>query len=234
MLKNYRRFENQRNKILIADDVLLNRKLLVQMFQQDFEMIEACNGAEAIDIISLYSQELAIVLLDIKMPEKDGFAVMEFMKQQGYMSQIPVVLITNDDEGDAMERGYFLSAADIIIKPFRSNIVIQRVHNVLELYRHKNHLEELVEEQTKALTAQYERLKEHHVHLVGVLQDVVEYRNVESLNHLDYVQGYTRIIANHFAKLYPRSKMTEKKIDYIVRAAKWHDIGKIALPDYVL
>lgn len=219
---------------MIADDVLLNRALLGQIFQEEYEIIEAENGQEAIEQIELYCEEIALLLLDIKMPVLDGFAVMEYMKQKDYLSRIPVVLITGDEDGDAMEKGYSLNATDVIIKPFRASVVKQRVGNVMDLYRHKNHLEELVQEQTRELSEQYERLKEHHSHLLDVLHDVVEYRNMESTQHLDYVQGYTRILANHYAVLYPRSRLTPKKIDYIVNAAKWHDIGKIALPDSVL
>lgn len=234
MLKKYKQENKKRDKMLIADDVQLNRVLLGQMFQWEHEIIEAEDGQDAISKLMANLDEIAIVLLDIKMPVLDGFAVMEFMKENGYMAQIPVILITSDEDGDAMERGYSLNASDVVLKPFQANVVIQRVNNVLELYRYKAHLEELVKEQTEELSRQYEKLKEHHSHLIGVLQDVVEYRNVESLQHIDYVQGYTKILADYYARIFPKSRMTPEKIDYIVRAAKWHDIGKIAMPDSVL
>lgn len=233
MLKNSKEKNTKRSKILIADDVRLNRVLLGQMFQQEYEIIEAEDGKTTIEKIVEEAENIAAVLLDIKMPGIDGYAVMEFMKENGYMQQLPVIIITSDEDGDAMERGYELNATDVIFKPFQANVVIQRVHNVLELYRHKNHLEELVKEKTEELSRQYEKLKEHHTHLVEVLQDVAEYRNVESKQHLNYVQGYTQILANHYAQIYPRSRMTKEKINNIVRAAKWHDIGKIAMPDSV-
>ena len=89
---------------MIADDVLLNRALLGQIFQEEYEIIEAENGQEAIEQIELYCEEIALLLLDIKMPVLDGFAVMEYMKQKDYLSRIPVVLITGDEDGDAMEK----------------------------------------------------------------------------------------------------------------------------------
>lgn len=223
-----------RDTILIVDDVYMNRALLSQMFWQDYSIIEAEDGQKAMEIIVNMQSEIAVVLLDIKMPVADGFEVMEFMKKCGYMKQIPVILITGDEEGNAMEIGYTLGATDVIFKPFNAKVVMQRVHNVMELYRHKNHLEELVKEQTEELTYQYGRLKEHHDHLVSVLHDIIDYRNVESGEHVEYVQGYTRILANHYAKLYPKSKMTSQKIEYIVRAARLHDIGKITMPDAIL
>lgn len=224
----------QRNILVIVDDVAMNRALLGQMFQKEFEILEAENGEEAIQIINEYYNNIALVLLDIKMPVMDGFEVMSRMKFYGYMKQIPVILITSDEEGNAMEKGYALGATDVVFKPFQAHVVIQRVHNIYELYQHKNHLEDLVEEQTAQLEEQYELLKEHHRHLVSVLRDIVEYRNVEYPEHLDYIQGYTRILAENYAMLYPRAKMTKEKIGYIVQAARFHDVGKITMPDAIL
>ena len=220
--------------ILIVDDVYMNRAILGQMFQGRYSIVEAENGQEAIEMLMNADLNIVVVLLDIKMPIVDGFEVMEFMKKCGYIERIPVVLITGDEEGNAMERGYALGATDVIFKPFQANIVMQRVRNTIELCQHKNHLEELVKEQTEELTNQYDKLRDHHNHLVGLLHDIIAYRNVESAQHVEYVQGYTRILANHYALLYPRAKMTNQKIEYIVRAARMHDIGKITMPDAIL
>lgn len=77
-------------------------------------------------------------------------------------------------------------------------------------------------------------LRKHSEHLVNVLYDIIRCNNVESLVHIQYVQGYTRILAQSYAKIFPRARMTSKKIDMIVDAAGLHDIGKIAIPDAVL
>ncbi len=226
--------KDQRNILVIVDDIAMNRAILGQMFQDEFEILEAENGEEAIKIINEQYNNIALVLLDIQMPVMDGFDVMKYMKFFGYMEQIPVILITSDGDGNAMEKGYELGATDVIFKPFQAHVVIQRVHNIYELYQHKNHLEDLVAKQTAKLEEQYERLKEHHIHLSSVLHDIVEYRNVEYSEHLDYIHGYTEILARNYAVLYPKAKMTEEKIDYIVRASRFHDVGKITMPDAIL
>lgn len=226
--------ERIRDVMLIVDDVDINRAILGQMFINEYEIVEAENGLVAVEYLEKNSERVAMVFLDIKMPVMDGFSVMEYMSNRNLMGVIPVILITSDEDGNAMERGYELGATDVIFKPFKASIVIQRAHNVLEVFRHRYHLEGLVAQKTMELVTQYEHLKLHHEHLIEVLHDVIEYRNAESVLHIRYVQEYTRILATHYAKLYPRAKMTADKIDKIVRAAQLHDVGKIAMPDDVL
>ena len=222
------------NTVLIVEDVEMNRALLRQMFEQAYEIAEAENGKICIDYLEKNRDQIEMVLLDIKMPVMDGYEVMRYMRERGWMSRIPVILITSDEDGDAMERGYALGASDVIFKPFKHHIVVQRVNNLIELYRHKNHLEEMVETQTSELNKQNTRLKEHHEHLVEVLRDIINYRNAESVEHVRYVQGYTRILAEHYARVFPKSRMTPEKVNMIVRAAQMHDVGKITMPDAII
>lgn len=223
-----------RDTILIIDDVEMDRAVLGQMFQENFKIAEEENGKAGIEYLEKHLNEIAMLLLDIKMPVMNGYEVMEYMKERNLMSQIPVILITGEEIDDAMERGYAMGASDVIFKPFSRRIVVQRVKNVVELYRHKSNLEEMVQSQTNQINEQYDNLKEHHEHLVEILHDIIAYRNTESMQHIKYVQGYTKILANQYAKLYPRSRMTKKKIDIIVQAAEMHDVGKIAMPDFVI
>lgn len=225
---------NCNKTILIVDDVELNRALLCQMFQDMFVTAQASNGREAVEYIENHLDDIEVILLDVKMEDMDGFQVVEYMREKGYTSTIPVIFITGDEDGNAMERGYELGVVDVIFKPFQASVVIQRVKNILEFFRHKNHLEELVQEQTKELTEQNLRLQEYYYQIVELFQRVIKYRNVENSKHIAYVQGYTEILARQYAKLYSHSKMTEEKIQYIVQASKLHDIGKIVIPDSIL
>lgn len=87
---------------------------------------------------------------------------------------------------------------------------------------------------TVSIMEEENQFKAHHEHLIEILKDIMFYRNTESVEHVQYVQEYTRIIARQYAKLYPRSKMTAHKIDLIVQAAQMHDVGKITMPDAIL
>lgn len=223
-----------KDTILIVEDVKMNRAILGQMFQDRYVIAEAENGKMAIEYLEQNGSVVVMVLLDVKMPVMGGYEVMEYMQQKGWLRKLPVILITSDDGGDAMERGYGLGASDVIFKPFQQHIVVQRVQNVIDLYRHKNHLEHMVDLQTAELNLQYTRLREHHEHLIEVLHDIINYRNAETVEHVRYVQAYTRILAEHYAKVFPRAKMTKNKIEMITRAASMHDVGKIAMPDSIL
>ena len=224
----------ERNTILIIDDVEINHAILGQMFEKEYQIADGMNGLEGIQYIDQHQNDIAMVLLDVQMPVLNGYQVMEYMREQGYMEQIPVILITSDGDGDAMERGYALGATDVVKKPFEAKIVIQRVYNVIELYRHKNHLEEMVQMQTVELNRQNEKLRRQNEGMLEIIREIITYRNMESDQHIRYVEGYTEILARKYAVLYPRSKMTEKKIAYIVQAAGMHDLGKIIMPDLLI
>lgn len=220
--------------IMIVDDMDLNRTILREMFKTKYEIGECCNGQEAIECMKQHHDSIVMVLLDIRMPIMDGYGFLEYMHGQDYAKMIPVILITSDDDGNALERGYAFHVADVLLKPFKASVVIQRVENVIELYSHKNHLEELVKIQTFELQQQYEKLKQQNEKMMDLVREMITYRNVETQEHILYVEGYSKIIASHYAMLYPRSKMTQERIAYIAMAARMHDMGKITMPDLLM
>lgn len=219
-----------RDTMLIIGGTEINCAILGQTFEKEYRIAKARNSIEGIQYMEEHHEEIVMVLLEIGKPDMDGCRVMEHMREKGYMQKIPIVLITDDDE-KTMECGYALGAADIVKKPFKANIMIQRVHNIIELYHQKNHLEELVHIQTAKLYRQNDRLQRHNDNMLEILRDIITLRNTESDLHIRYVEGYTRILARQYAALYPRSKMTKQKIEYIVQAAGLHDLGKIMMPD---
>ena len=223
-----------RDTMLIIDDLEMSRELLHQYFEEEYKIVEASNGKEGIAYIEEHIDEIILIFLDVHMPVMDGYEFMEFAKEREWPKKIPVMFITDDSERGVLKRGYELGVMDVIRKPFDIDIIRNRVKNVLELYEHKNYLEAEVAKQTKELSIQYNRLKEHNEHLIDILNDIITYRNTESQQHIQAVQGYTKILAEKYAQLYPRAKMTRKKIDMIVEAARMHDVGKIVMKDSLL
>ena len=136
--------------ILIVDDIEINRMLLAEIFNDDYNIVEACNGAEAIEIMN--GQEFSALLLDVIMPEVNGIGVLEEMNRSGKIEKIPVFLITAADSEEMLLNGYNLGAIDIIRKPFISQFLKCRVNNVVELYEHRNELERIVAAQVKKLS----------------------------------------------------------------------------------
>lgn len=217
--------EQKRRTILIVDDVELNRAILNEMFHQNYSILEACNGKEALDIIA--KENVDIVLLDIVMPVLDGFGVLESLHQQCLIERLPVIMITADTSENVMKKGYNMGVVDIINKPFNPDIVRRRVKNVLSLYSRQENLEELVEQQTKALQNQTAKL-------IDALSSIIEFKNMESGQHIFKIRILTKFLLQRFVKKYPRYIISPKQIDVISEAAAMHDIGKIAIPDDIL
>lgn len=230
-----------RNKILIVDDVEINREMIRTILEGDYTIVEADNGETALEILDAMKDEIVAILLDLIMPKMDGFQVLEELNKTGIVKKIPVLIISGENSVENEQRCFELGIADFVGKPFNNLIVKRRVSNVADFYNYKNTLEEKVTEQTavlrkayQTLKAQTEKLKMRNQEIIEVLGTVVEYRNLESGEHVQRVKGYTKILAECFMREYPEYKLTQERIDMIVSASALHDIGKIAIPDSIL
>lgn len=126
-----------KKKILVVDDKGMNRYMLGGIFRDNYEIIEAGGGMEAIAIIDKEYDELAVILLDIIMPGIDGFGVLEHMKKQDYLKRVPVVIVTDDSSDATAVKAFEYKVADMVIKPFEPRIIKRRVENIIELYAYK-------------------------------------------------------------------------------------------------
>lgn len=230
-----------RNKVLIVDDMKLNREMLAVILEENYPVMEADNGRKAIDTLQEHQDEIAVVLLDLIMPDMDGYAVLEEMKKQNWMEKIPVLIISAESKIEVETRCFKLGVSDFIRKPFDAATIKNRVRNVVDLFAYKNELEEKVASQTETLKKQYkllvmqaDKLKESNAQIIDILGTVVECRNLESGEHIKRVKGFTRILAEQAMEDYPEYGLTPEKIDIIVSASSLHDIGKIAIPDSIL
>lgn len=224
----------ERTTILIAEDVEINRSILKEMFEEQYEVAEAEDGQVAIDYLKENGDKVACLLLDLVMPVKTGFDVMEFMKEEGMMASIPIILITGDNSKETEETAYNYGASDVIYKPYIERVVMRRVKNVVDLYTHKNHMEALVKEKTLEIQEQSKRLIETNEMVLEALGRVVGYKTNESKEHTSRIRKFTRIMLNYVAKFHPEYELDQEKIDMIVRATAMHDIGKLGIPDEVL
>lgn len=224
----------KRDTILVVDDVEVNRFILCEVFKSDYRMIEAENGEEALEFIKKESERLAVILLDVVMPIVNGYGVLEKISAEGYMNKIPVVLITGDELAKHEIKGYDFGVSDIISKPFDVNIVKKRVDNIIELFQHKNNLEELVKEQTEKIEMQSRIISDINNQIIETLSSLVEFRNLESGQHIRRIKLFTKILLKYVSEFYEEYDLTPKKIEKITSAAAIHDIGKIAIPDVIL
>lgn len=224
----------RKRQILVVDDVELNRAILAELFQDSYEVLEAENGRQALELLEARHEDILIVLLDIIMPVMDGFEMLQNMARREWKEEIPVVLITSENSDNALLRGYELGVSDIINKPFNPNIVKRRVDNTIELYLHKRHLEALVRQQVETLEKQALKLNRFNEFIIDTLSTVVEFRSCESGTHIRRVREITRLLLESLSFRYPEYALPRGSIDKIVSAASMHDIGKIAIPDAVL
>lgn len=224
----------KKNKILVVDDAKINQEMTKAIFEEEFELLEAFDGEEAVALLEKYKDEIAIILLDFVMPKMDGLDVLQYMFERNYMHYIPVIMITGEASMHEEERALNYGVSDIIHKPFAVRPVMRRTINIIELFENKLLMEEQLNERTKLLQQSEEKLRKSNDFLVQALSSVVEFRNLESSEHVKRVQLFTEIMLKYVVSLYPEYHLLDEDVDDIVRAAALHDIGKIATPDAIL
>ncbi len=216
-----------KQKILIADDSEMNREILKDMLGEDYLVLEAVNGVEAVASLWEHEGEIDLLLLDITMPEMDGFGVLEAMHHHGWNHQIPVIMITAENDSVLMERAYELGVADYIRRPFDALMVQRRVTNTLMLYGKQKMLMQMVANQV------YEREKISNL-MVTILSHIVEFRNGESGQHVIHIQTVTEFLCRHLALKTDQYPLSPADISLYSSAAALHDIGKISIPQEIL
>ncbi len=230
-----------RDKILIVDDSMFNRQLLRELLQDEYTVVEAENGRQALEIIGEQKNELLAVLLDIVMPEVDGVKVLKILHEKNYLEDFPVLMVTGEQDMEVIGECFDYGISDFIRKPVNTDFVKQRVKKLIELYSQKNNLRERSEKQTLAMRSQHKmlqqqatQLKKSNERIIEVLGTVVESRNMEEGSHVKLVKEFTRILAKHMMEDYPEYELTEEAINIIASASVLHDVGKIMIPDAIL
>ena len=215
-----------KQKILIVDDSEINRALLKEILGDSYEYLETENGVHAMEILRGRA-DISLVLLDLIMPEMDGFDVLRVMRCYSWLEEIPVIVISAAEDTASIERAYDLGVADYIRRPFERVMVMRRVQNVLMLYAKQKRLTRLVTDQV------YE--KEHNsVLMISILSHVVEFRNSESGQHVLHIRTLTDLLLHQLARKTDRYQLDESDISLISTASALHDIGKIMIPDEIL
>lgn len=215
-----------KQKILIVDDSEINRAMLKEILGEGYEYLEAENGLRAIEILRRRT-DIALVLLDLIMPEMDGFDVLRVMQCYAWQEEIPVIVISAAEDTRSVERAYDMGVADYIRRPFERVMVLRRVKNALMLYAKQKRLTRLVTDQV------YE--KEHNgVLMISILSHVVEFRNSESGLHVLHIRTLTDLLLHQLVQKTDRYQLDESDIALISTASALHDIGKIVIPEEIL
>jgi putative two-component system response regulator len=212
--------------VLVVDDVVMNLMILEEILKDSYRVITAGNGKEALEI--LYHAEVLpkIILLDVFMPEMNGYEMLDVIKAHDSLKRIPVIFITtSDSESEALSAG----AVDFISKPFHPEIVKLRVMNQIELKSYSDSLEEMVAEKAAEITSTLDNM-------LQAMANIIEYRNLESGSHVKRTQYFSKALIDHvIGSSSPYAeKLRSLEPDIIVKSVALHDVGKIGIPDKIL
>ena len=218
---------NEKQKILIVDDSEMNRSILADMLGDEYEIVEAIDGAEAVARLNTDSTDISLMLLDIVMPNMDGFEVLAVMNKRNWIQDIPVIMISAENTSSYIEHAYELGVTDFISRPFDGQIVHRRVINTIMLYAKQKRLIELVSDQI------YEKERSNNL-MVSILSHIVEFRNGESGLHVLHINMMTEILLQTVMRKTDKYNLKRSDIPIISMASALHDIGKISIPGEIL
>ena len=222
------------SKILIVDDERFHLNVMVDLLHHDYKTVVAKNGEKALEIANAETPP-DLILLDVVMPEMDGYEVCKRLKENKKTRHIPVIYLTTKSNELDEAYGFDLGAVDYITKPYSPPIVRARVKNHLALSQalwtleqQNEQLEQRVQERTLEIT---------HTQDVAIycLASLAETRDNETGNHIRRTQHYVKALAEYL-KDHPRFKhiLSDDAIRLIYKSAPLHDIGKVGIPDRIL
>lgn len=217
----------QKRTVLIVDDTAMNRALLADILESDYQILEASTGLEAAGILTSHWTDISLVLLDVVMPDMDGFELLSLMNKNNWLQSVPVIMISADGSADNIDRAYDLGATDYITRPFDEMTVRRRVQNTINLYAKQKVMENMVTEQIM-------EKERSNFQMVEILSNVVEFRNGESGLHVRHVRAITDVLLQCLRRRCPQYGLTSAKIAIITNASALHDIGKISIDEKIL
>lgn len=214
-------------QILIVDDSAINRAILSDILEKDYRILEASSGEECLEVLRQNGFGISLILLDIVMPEMNGFEVLAFMNRNHWIEDIPVIMISSENSEKYIRRAYNLGVSDYINRPFDAQIVYRRVNNIIRLYAKQRRLIRLVKDQI------YEKEKNNQM-MVSILSQIVEFRNGESGLHVLHINLITEILMEKLSQKTDRYHLSWSEQYLIATASALHDIGKIGINEAIL
>lgn len=230
-----------RDTILILEKEEDSLKKLTEIFQAKYKILSVSNEKDGIDLFREHARSLAVILLNPVIPAQNNFQVLKQLYEKKYVNQIPFIMLTDDRTAAYEKMAYEYGVVSYIKKPFHPDTVRQLVDNVITVFQHKVQLEVTIKNQNdkllrqnamlKTMAEKQKRMKEV---LIESLSNIVEFRNLESEQHIKRIREFTICLGTSMMRLYPEYELTEEKIDTIGWASSLHDIGKIVVPDSII
>ncbi len=230
-----------RDTILILEEDDESRRKLTEIFQDKYKIMQVTSEKEGVDVLKKHAPSLAVILVNLLIPARNNFKILKWLSEKKLLLQIPFIMITNEKTVQYEKKGYEYGIVSFIKKPFHPDVVKQSVDNVVQVFQYKVQLEVKVKDQNEKLKKQNamlkqmaEKQKNMNKVLIEALSNIVEFRNLESEQHIKRIREFTHCLGTSVMKLYPEYELTEEKLDVIGWASSLHDIGKIVIPDHII
>ncbi|MCI9072296.1 MAG: response regulator [Lachnospiraceae bacterium] len=231
----------KRDTVLIFEDNSIEREMLAEIFRPEYKVLEAANGKEGIELLDSHFSSIAVVLLDYLMPVMDGFQVLDSLRKKKVLNKIPFIMVTGQDSSEFERQGYEYGIVSYIKKPYQPEVIKQVVSNAVGWFQYKMQLELVVKKQNDNIKQQNEVLRQQarklgqlNEILIDSLSNIVEFRNLETKQHIKRIREFSLCLGKSVMKLYPEYELTQEKLMQIGWASSLHDIGKIAIPDSII
>ena len=218
---------DKHDTLLLAGGNKENRAALRAILSEGFNLLEAASAGQALRLLEQNISCIAAVLLDITEPETVDISGESGRNFANAMQTVPLIIISPDDSHETLASAFDFGASDVIPIHYDGEAMLNRIENIVELSIHKRHLEALVEEQAAIL-------RHSNDTMVDALSSIIEYRSVESGQHILRIRRFTKILLEQVAKSCPEYALDERIIGIISSASALHDVGKIAIPDAIL
>ncbi|MDD6305715.1 MAG: response regulator [Clostridiales bacterium] len=221
------------NTVLIIDDDVTNIKTAQDILQDEYKVATATSGKVAFKILEKMTPDL--ILLDINMPEMDGFEVLEELKKKKETRKIPVIFLTAEQSAEVENRALAAGAKDFVAKPFNPSVLKNRMKNSIEMQMYQRHLENMVAAQTEAIMKHENQINRIQQEMINAMANIIESRDGSTGEHVKRTSRYVALLVEVLQKDdYVKRELTEYYAELLCRAAYMHDIGKIKVDDAIL
>ena len=216
-------YTSGKTSIMIVDDDKLTCNLIAKIFNNDYDVIIANNGREAIDVLNNVKQNeinLSCIFLDLIMPELDGFSVLDYLNDNNYLTKLPVIIISGNYDKETRNKAYSYSIADMLEKPFNAQVIRHRIENLINLYRSSGIINEMMLEQQQ-------NLKE-------VITSIVTSYEIDNQMMISQIKKYMKILTMQVSVQYPEYNINSSMIEKIANSTTYFAIGNYTLPKTIL
>lgn len=216
-----------KQRILIAEDSEMNRAILASLLEDEYDIIEAFDGKDAITILRTYHRSIAAIMLDIVMPCIDGFGVLEEMRKNNWIDEIPAIMISSETSSSYIDRAFELGATEYISRPFAAGIIRRRIKNAMLIHKKKQQLIDV----TTGWFSERERDKDA---MISLLIQAIGSRNADDYDHVIGVEHLTTLLLHRMNGKDGKYMLSHSDFESISMASLIHDIGKILLPHEIV